>query len=94
MVLRILYIFPSEELSLKSPRSGSHCSAVMYFQIPEELRRVMSEKEPHSVAILWVTLGSIICGIMAACGLYPHGRMSPNSAFPVNLLLALYLSYI
>lgn len=67
MVLRILYIFPSEELSLKSPRSGSHCSAVMYFQIPEELRRVMSEKEPHSVAILWVTLGSIICGIMAAC---------------------------
>lgn len=75
MVLRILYIFPSEELSLKSPRSGSHCSAVMYFQTPEELRRVMSEKEPHSVAILWVTLGSIICGIMAACGLYPLWAM-------------------
>lgn len=51
----------------------------------------MSEKESHSVAILWVTLWNNAS--MWSVPPEGHGRMSPNSAFLVSLLLALYLTY-
>lgn len=86
-----LVYLPSKEWSLKSSRSESHCGVVVYFQTPEGLRKVMSEKESHSVAILWVKLWNNACMWSVPPG--GHGRISPNSAFFVSLLLALYLTY-